>query len=61
MLFKYFQKTHEFDEKLPIYSMRYLYYGLIMHIMMSWLLLSDDTLLPGRNTEVNYTSYERKD
>lgn len=61
MLVKYYQRTNEFDEKLPIFSISFLYYGLIMHIIMAWALFTDDTILPGYETVVNYTGYERKE
>ena len=53
---KYYQKTSQFDEKLPIFSLSYLYVGLFIHIIMSWVLLTDDTMIPERGNPVQYSN-----
>ena len=47
---KYYRRSSTFSDKLPIGSVQYLKVAVIMHAIMTYLMLSDDGLIPGKET-----------
>ena len=47
---KYYRRSSKFSEKLPMGSVQYLKVAVVMHACMTYFMLSDDGLLPGKTT-----------
>ena len=45
MLMRYYQKTYVFNEELPIMSMKYMKFGIVLHFIVSVLKLKNYKLL----------------
>ena len=47
LLLRYYQKTYEFNEELPIYSSQFMKLGIMLHAVSSLLIFSNRRLFPG--------------
>ena len=52
----FYQKSPNYNEHLPIYTIKYIKLGIVVHILSSLLLLVDDNLINGKYTKVGYIS-----
>ena len=51
MLLKYYEKTKVFNEELPLYSITWLKYGILLHGGVSLFMFTNNHLFPTDNPE----------
>ena len=63
MLMRYYQKTIEFNEELPINSMAYMKFAVAIHLIIAFIMLSNQKLLQSEATHERHfdVKYELSD
>lgn len=54
---RFYQKTYEFNELLPIYAVKFMKVGIILHIVATFSILSNRKLLPIKQLSSTHFEY----
>lgn len=58
LLLKYYQTTNRFNEQLPIESVAYIKSGLLFHLIIGSLMISNSEMIPDNGAEYNVEEFE---
>jgi len=57
LLLKYYEKTTKFNEELPLYCTHWIKFGVLIHGLIGFMMITNSSLIPNDNFWSNKSSY----